>query len=159
MLLHASRRLSAWLIFDVGRRFTRMRHIVAFGLALSLVSACSSVRRQELMWQPAIVSITARLAMNAFKANGDCEEIVTLEAMMTVPPGDEQRKVSLKPWGPGTWEEGKLYEVEIARELSPRGEELTWMRKRPNKAPEPTPLRVTPRAYARVAPLRAVAHL
>ena len=30
---------------------------------------------------------------------------------------------------------------------------------RPNKAPDPTSLRVTPRARARVAPLRAVAHL
>jgi hypothetical protein len=85
--------------------------------------------------------------MNAYKANGDCQEYSTLEGVVISPGPDEQKTLQFEPWGSEAWERDRVYEVEIGRRIS-RGEQMRPVirQKQPNKAPEPTTTSVTPRA-------------
>ena len=118
-----------------------------------VAAGCVSTPQPQMTsvtWEPAVVRVLWKMTMNAYKANGDCQEYSTLEAVVASPGRDEQKTLQFEPWGSDVWEDGRVYEVEIGQRLS-RGEQLRPVirQKKPNKAPEPTPGSVTLRASSR----------
>ncbi len=144
-------------------RFSKVLHFPSSALAALVLLAtcfgCASPSGPTVRWENATIEVISSLSLSLLMADGFCREETHVTALIKSSGVDQGRTITASVRGTGEWRDGHTYEVEIGRQIWRESETIYSIRRKPNKAPEPTITSVTPPAGAGVAPAALVAHL
>jgi len=123
--------------------------ITAAGFGASRLMNHESEASTDVVWRPAIVR-TLECRTFFVTRTDRCTRTTIIDGILEAPGPhfeDILKSVRFVAEGGAKWEDRQLYDVEIAKPSeSISGNAKYRIRQKPNKAPEPTPGAVTPRA-------------